>query len=380
MSAPLAFSDLPLDVILELTRECDLEDSLKLALTGTKCAAILRSRYFWITALERVEKFHRRPLTCASGTDITTLPLETLRKTAIHAYKLRKSWTSALPPAVSVRAFTLPNDYELLSIFPVYGLDMILTVSDVCLACWSTTSGACLSTYNRDPEDPVWVPSASPVLSPGRCSVGFAYQNEHQIKLEIVTVDYRTFPDLSVSSTYSGSWKCKPWKIVSVLMGHDTMGVVMWEPNEIPLLCHGRLRDKRAGLLELGLESQDYDSETVIEGLALDDYVVVTVQSADELLNVVHAKRESSGFSMWTESVDVPPLDSGHDSDTFYVGRSNVRHPAYGVFNVSMRRALWSEDLSNYEVNRVLFWPAEHNPHSSSWKLSVGPVCSYEHP
>ncbi|KAJ7145523.1 hypothetical protein C8R44DRAFT_57 [Mycena epipterygia] len=129
----MALSDIPLDVLMEISGHMDLPDSLQLAATCSTCRTLLCSRYFWIMALNRMEHFHRRPLPSPPGTDITSLPLATLQGLAIHAYKLRKNWASVSPRAVSVRR--LVTEHHLLTFSPIEGSHLFVTLSATRLAC-----------------------------------------------------------------------------------------------------------------------------------------------------------------------------------------------------------------------------------------------------
>ncbi|KAJ6479891.1 hypothetical protein C8R47DRAFT_1285164 [Mycena vitilis] len=51
----MPFIDIPLDVLIEISQELDLLDSLHLIATCTTFAPVLHSRYFWIAALKRLE-------------------------------------------------------------------------------------------------------------------------------------------------------------------------------------------------------------------------------------------------------------------------------------------------------------------------------------
>ncbi|KAJ7032050.1 hypothetical protein C8F04DRAFT_1262424 [Mycena alexandri] len=81
----MSLTNTPLDVLIEISRELDLSDSIHLISTCSTFTPILLSRYFWISALDRVEHVHRRPLPCSPGLDITSLPLDALKKMVIHA-------------------------------------------------------------------------------------------------------------------------------------------------------------------------------------------------------------------------------------------------------------------------------------------------------
>ncbi|KAJ7627101.1 hypothetical protein FB45DRAFT_1059925 [Roridomyces roridus] len=146
----MSLPDCPLDIILELAKNLDLTDSLHLAATCTTFAEMRHSPSFWIESLKRMETFHRRPLPCPIGTDLTTLPLDKLRDIAIHAYKLRKDWAAESLNPVRVGKFDMGFhdanfDAQIVwtpSILCIPGTGMIVTISPNHFTCWDASSGA----------------------------------------------------------------------------------------------------------------------------------------------------------------------------------------------------------------------------------------------
>ncbi|KAJ6537304.1 hypothetical protein DFH09DRAFT_91487 [Mycena vulgaris] len=201
----MSFIAIPLDVLLEITRDLDFPDSFHLAATCTTCIPLLLSRSFWIIALNRLEQNHRRPLPCSPGLDISFLPLETLRKMAIHAYKLWRNWSSQSPNPISIHSFTI--DDSLFHCLPIPGTRFIIVISRQRFACCETISGECIASMDHDSE-PQWTPGLTPHVLPGIWSVGLLYASSNGDGLEFTTIrcDHRDPLAVKFSKTFSKVW------------------------------------------------------------------------------------------------------------------------------------------------------------------------------
>ncbi|KAJ7681681.1 hypothetical protein B0H17DRAFT_1075881, partial [Mycena rosella] len=107
-----SLATVPLDVILEVTFFMDFQDSLHLLATSKSLQSPLSLKDLWVKILGRMEKVHMQPLLCPFGVNIPDLLMEGLRKLAIHAYSLKKNWSSARAIPASVRKFKLGRDYQ----------------------------------------------------------------------------------------------------------------------------------------------------------------------------------------------------------------------------------------------------------------------------
>ncbi|KAJ7732468.1 hypothetical protein DFH07DRAFT_780910 [Mycena maculata] len=148
--------DLSLDALFEITGDLELPDSIHLAAVG-------------ISSRPREEQINRRPLPCPPHLDIPSLPLVALRGLAIHAYKLRRNWSSQSPSPVSTHSFEINN--KPLNLLPVQGTRMVIAISLHRLGCWDTISGECIAAFEHGAQRP-WIASVAPLSTPGICSVG----------------------------------------------------------------------------------------------------------------------------------------------------------------------------------------------------------------
>ncbi|KAJ7453336.1 hypothetical protein B0H11DRAFT_2201050 [Mycena galericulata] len=172
----MSLAIVPLDVILELTFFLDLQDSLRLLATCSAFVSLSSTKDFWFKTLDRIQNAHMQPLPCPFGVDISGLPIEALRKLAIHAYTLRRNWTSDQPVPVSVREFPLGENC--LEIYPIHGTNLVVTNSHVRLMCWSTMSGALLGAVEHDDSEAFCALGRSvPFQLPGQCFIGISYMN-----------------------------------------------------------------------------------------------------------------------------------------------------------------------------------------------------------
>jgi hypothetical protein len=130
---------------------------------------------FWLKTLDRLRTVHMQPLPCPFGVDISCLPLEELRKLAIHGYSLKRNWSSALAIPVSLRTLTLGEEYH--NIFPIPGTNLVLTMSLDRLACWHTKTGACLGALEPADEEEYYLGGrSSPFQLPGQCFIALSSQ------------------------------------------------------------------------------------------------------------------------------------------------------------------------------------------------------------
>ncbi|KAJ7500611.1 hypothetical protein B0H11DRAFT_1995880 [Mycena galericulata] len=371
--------DLPLDILLEITQDLDLPDSLQLAATCSSYMTILLSPTFWIRSLKRIEEIHRRPLPCSPGTDLQSLTLVTLRILAVHAYKLRKNWTSEYPYPVSVRSFEMKD--QLLNLFSVEGTRMIITVSLERVACWDTISGECIGTFDRDTVGPPWVASSSPLLLPGMCSVGMAVPtSEHDVELAVICFDYRDPSAVRVTKVFSRIWNDIPFAsslVSNVIVNEGIIGAILPESHEY-LICRllfARLEDEDVHCVPLELNPNAAHPS----GIALDDGFYLTRQSFDPIVEIIHvntlAPLDNGKFRMHTVTKDVPLVNP--EQETFSLGSCRIRYPKYGVLNVTLRSSestIRGLDIDT-EIHELHFWPAEHDGSN----LTIGSLCSYEH-
>ncbi|KAJ7432024.1 hypothetical protein B0H11DRAFT_2297896 [Mycena galericulata] len=367
--------DLPLDILLEITQDLDLPDSLHLAATCNAYMTTLLSPTFWIASLKRIEQIHRRPLPCSPGTDLLSLPLEALRDLAIHAYKLRKNWSSKSPYPVSMRSFAIKA--RLLNILSVEGTRMIITVSFERLACWDTISGKCIGTFDRGIIGPQWVASRSPLLLPGICSVGMAVPTfERDVELAIICFDYRDLLAVKVTKVFSRNWQIPagPFQFADVIMNEGIIGAILMVSRLPCRLLFARLEDEDVHCVPL----EPISNLQVSSGIVVDGDFYITSQSFDPIVDIIHVNTSASPndgkFRIRAETRDVPIADT--ERDTFSIEECSIRYPKYGVLNVTSRSSLLGPEGNTGEIHHVHFWPAEHDGST----LTIGSLCSYEHP
>ncbi|KAJ7924128.1 hypothetical protein B0H13DRAFT_2315738 [Mycena leptocephala] len=136
----MAWAGMPLDVILEITPFLDLHDSIHPLVTCSSFESLLSLKDFWLKTLDRIQTVHMQPLPWPPGVNLFDMPIEALRKFAIHAYSLKKNGSSERAIPVSVRSIDLGDDYHQIPVVP--GADIVVTNSHVRLACWRPQSGA----------------------------------------------------------------------------------------------------------------------------------------------------------------------------------------------------------------------------------------------
>ncbi|KAJ7610110.1 hypothetical protein FB45DRAFT_1038156 [Roridomyces roridus] len=270
----MSFADFPLDVVLELTKDLDLPDLLSL------CAEVLSSPYFWISALTRMDRINRIPLPCAPGTDLTGLPLETLREMAVHACKLHRRWSSASPRPASVHAFDMDDDVvgdRVLYLFPIEGntwsspyqfhgsragTPTLDNVSGSGIVKTAPATRVCIQLTPLHVRESALMPLSS---------------SSTRLKFTIVAMDHQTPSTVNVSPIFSKTWKLPPAgrSTSSVIVNAHTIGVVMSRGDPIPdssrSLVFCRIRDGLLRQFPLPIES----STNSLDGLAVDDDFII---------------------------------------------------------------------------------------------------------
>ncbi|KAJ7145537.1 hypothetical protein C8R44DRAFT_755493 [Mycena epipterygia] len=340
----MALSNIPADVLMEITGHLDLSDSFQLVVTCSTCRTLLRSRYFWIMALNRMEHFHRRPLPCPPGTDIMSLPLATLHELAVHACKLKTNWASASPRAISVRR--LVTERHLFKFSPLEASHLFLTLSATRLACWDTASGECIAALEHPAGYRVHM--SNPRVAPGKCSIEISLQIDHHE------------PVATISKVFS-----KNWTAADLASYHVSDMAVNKELIVVVLSTRGT-----SFLLFCGFDN------TIIHHIPLVNAVADEIVTRPPSLihgNDIYFSRQSDPVA---ERLDFPFPAHALEESTF-IGTSNLRCPKYGILNVTIRSSLKRPDGDD-EVHILHFWP-EEVAKSPLEGIDVRPLCFYEH-
>ncbi|KAJ7491380.1 hypothetical protein B0H11DRAFT_2399873 [Mycena galericulata] len=309
--------DLPLDILLEITENLDLPDSLHLISTCTEFKPILRLPHFWIMSLKRIQQIHRRPLPCSPGTDISALPLDSLRELAIHAYKLRKAWASEGPVPVSFHYFKIQD--EPIAVLPIQGTRMIVTISVDHLACWDTASGESLAAL-----EPRW----EPAMDPER----FSFVDEMSLRLAILAIDHRNPSALHVSEVFSRTWATPRHSTVCCIVANETTIASIIINNQDTFLLFSQLGDGIFHRVPLGLVGESTDPQCAI----IEDGFLITRQCFEASVDIIHVRAAASTIDTGTfpiRKVTRKPFLYGER--TFTIELCNTRVPLYGVLNVT---------------------------------------------
>ncbi|KAJ7142519.1 hypothetical protein C8R44DRAFT_865849 [Mycena epipterygia] len=389
----MPFIDTPPDVLLDITQELDLQDSLRLVATCTTCTFMLRSRCFWIMALHRIEHIHRRPLPCPPGLDISSLPLPTLREMAIHAYKLRQNLSSESPHPTSVHSFDMHD--EPMNFVPIQGTRLIMTISRNRLALWETMSGKFISAFEHEVEHARGV---SPLFLPGVCLVGIVQARSDNINLELVVVrfDYRNPRAVKVSKIFSQIWKSATEKallVSDVIVDKNKVVATIIDSDDAASLLFCRFTEGIIYTVPLGSNRDASLPRCIIAG---DDFYV-TRQYWEPFAEIIHIPASSALDPLNLDQFSLDRVTRAVPSSTTTrlvgtgLGFCNVRFPRYGVLNVTRRTSdlsatdeadvvnsihFWPAEPQAGVINGVHFWPAEHD----GARLTVAPLCFYEHP
>ncbi|KAJ7491377.1 hypothetical protein B0H11DRAFT_2277877 [Mycena galericulata] len=364
--------DLPLDILLEITEDLDLPDSLHLISTCTEFEPVLRLPHFWIMSLKRIQQIHKRPLPCSPGTDIPALPLHRLRELAIHAYKLRKAWASEAPVPVSFHYFKIQD--EPIAVLPIQGTRMIVTISVDHLACWDTASGESLAALNRAGNQP-WIPSAFPFMRPGMCAIGMAYPSvdEMSLRLAILAIDHRNPSALHVSEVFSRTWATPRHSTVCCIVANETTIASIIINNQDTFLLFSQLGDGILHRVPLGLVGESTDPQCAI----VEDGFLISRLCFEASVDIIHVRAAASSTDTDTFPIRKVTRKPFYGERTVTIEQCNTRVPLYGVLNVTACYSALEEPSDGPRYYSVQFWPAEYDDRNSA--LTVGELYLMEH-
>ncbi|KAJ7792201.1 hypothetical protein B0H13DRAFT_775133 [Mycena leptocephala] len=376
----LSLVDIPLDVLMEISREVDLPDSLHLTATCTTFTPLLLSRYFWIAALNRLENFHRRPPPCPPGTDIPSLPLGALKELTINAYKLRKNLSSESPRPVSVKTIKLEDSVT--NIIPIPGTRLIITASSSRLACWDTISGECVGAFYQQAK-PQGLYGNSAHVCPGSCSIGVIYQSRstNTVELSIICFDYQnSTAAVKVSKVFSKTWTppgTEDYDICQVTIDKSTIAAILVKADDAFLLVC-RLQEGIIHSVPLGLPRDTTWPRCII---VRDDFYITRQYLDLQVADLIHIQTSAPqphalDFQIHKTAIRIP-FSTSEPPNNSMIGGCDPRFPNYGVLNVTYK-SVYLEVVEDEEdhIYSVHFWPVEHDGST----LTLGSLCFYEHP
>ncbi|KAJ6566878.1 hypothetical protein B0H19DRAFT_1138789 [Mycena capillaripes] len=373
----MAFVDIPLDVVIEISRELDLADSLHLIATCTIFMPILHSRYFWIAALNRLEDVHRRPPPYFPGLDILSLPLASLRELAIHGYKLKKDWSSESPRPISVKIIEMEDCPK--QLIAIQGTRLLITISSTRLACWDTLSGKCIGSFYHEAK-PCNIDGISPFSIPGSVAIGMIYETSsaNAFELAIIYFDCRNSLAAQGSKAFSTIWTAPDtqcYYFSDVAVNQTTIAACVYDDDDMAFLLICRLEDGIIHSVPLGSNAEGSDPKCII----LKDAVYITRQYFDATAGIIRVqtsapKPHALDFQVHTAAIPIP-FSNVETIAGSAIGFCNPRFPQYGVLNITLRTSR-SDDDDDEVINSLHFWPAQYD----GSKLAVDSLCFYEHP
>ncbi|KAJ7727551.1 hypothetical protein DFH07DRAFT_851746 [Mycena maculata] len=373
-------AEIPLDIILEVTSFLDLQDSLRFIATCSSFHSLASTKDLWFKTLDRIQNAHMQPLPCQFGTDISSLPIAALRKLAIHAYALKKNWSSDRAIPVSVRTFPLGADYGEIRVIP--GTNFVVTNSNERFVCWDTTSGASLGAVEHEDANTGYQLGRSPPFqSLGQCFIGLASKSSTKLTLIVVRIDYRDESAVTVSRIYSkilSTPEFQPTAIPDVALDDEVIGMVFGGLiDQFSLLVYCGFQDHIVHRVPLDIRAGLGSTPSCV---LYKGNFYINCQSSDEPCTIIRVRIGTSGPSnaeVEKISLHIPSIP---EIQTQYVSFAPalLLPPKYGVFNVTRRTSEVRTAGFPERTQRVYFWPAA-DPGNDS-RLEFGEVCAYEHP
>ncbi|KAF8193922.1 hypothetical protein K438DRAFT_2017581 [Mycena galopus ATCC 62051] len=254
----MKFTQIPQDVILEMTRFLDLHDSGRLLVTCSSFAPLLSVRDFWLKTLARIQTVHMQPLPCPIGTNIFAMPTDTLRTLAIRAYSLRRNWTTERAVPVAIRTIALGDEYQ--EICVISGANIVITNDHERLTCWNTQSGACVGEIELDADGSKGydLGKSPPFHLPGHSFIALSSSwNSEYFDMMVVKIDYENPDKVTFSQIYSNTWRipdCQPMTTPDVVVNDTMMGMAFAnKTDQLSILVYAYFSDRVVHHVPLGV-------------------------------------------------------------------------------------------------------------------------------
>ncbi|KAJ7881771.1 hypothetical protein B0H14DRAFT_3128974 [Mycena olivaceomarginata] len=373
-------AEIPLDVTLEITRFLDLHDSFHLLTTCSYFEWLLSSKDFWLKTLDRIRIIHLQPLPCPVGTAIVDMPVDSLRRLAIHAYSLKKNWSVDGARPRSVLTISLGDDYNQICVIP--GTKIVVTNSNYQLACWHAQFGVCLGAIEHEDRNASHqVGSAPPFHQFGQSYIALSSKSRTHVGLIVIKIDYRNEKAIYLSKTYSQTLpteELQPILTPDATSDDETTGMVFTRhADQLGMLVYSNFNDGIVHRVPLGMRLGAVpacvlrNGHFYIHGQDLDGPSIVVRVPVDP------SRRSDAEFDRI--AMEIPSSVPAIHMKCIALGDPWLLPPTYGVALVTRRS---SETRPSFRrpplrIDSIQFWPASDEP--SEGRLNFGDVVSYEH-
>ncbi|KAJ6560096.1 hypothetical protein B0H19DRAFT_109081 [Mycena capillaripes] len=314
-----------------------------------------------------------QPLPSPIGVDIQSR--HGLRRLAIHAYSLKKNWSSERAVPVSVRTIALGDDYEQIHVIP--GTNIVVTDSSRRLACWHTQSGACLGVIEHEQDANHVAVQSLPFHLCGQSYIGLCKNST----LIVVKIDYHNQEAITVSKIYSN---VSPPNEFNSVAGHatavddKTIGVVFAGSRDLQaVLVYSNFNDTTIRRVPLGM-FMGYRPVCILHN----GHFYIHGQDQTDPATVLRVRVE---FSCTTNASDIDriTMEIPASIPTIHTKSTELKNPrllppTYGVALVTRRsvETLPSFPGAPQRIPNVQFWPAADN---TLGHLEFGTPVFYEH-
>ncbi|KAJ7247571.1 hypothetical protein C8J57DRAFT_1673892 [Mycena rebaudengoi] len=371
----MRLTEIPLDVILVLTYFLDLHDSVHLLVTCSSFKALFSLKDFWFKSLDRIQTVHLQLLPCPVGVNIFNMPIDALRKLAIHAYSLKRNWSSERALPVSVN--TLALGAECRDICVIHGTNMVVTNSPEQLVCWDTQSGVCLAAI-EDEDDTAGCQQSPPFHLPGQSLIGFLCASyDGDLSLLVLKIDYQDRDSVTISRIYSNSLSgtaFQPtWYPASgAALDDKTIGLIISNRDDkLSMLAYCHFDDTAVHFVPLGMRLGPEPKCALVKGY----FYISGQEQRDGPATVLRVCIDRSSTSITHDveriTVQVPSSISGKST---ILGKARMVPTTSGATLISTRSHPRFPD-SALDICSVHFWHAPAN----AARLEIEALAFYEH-
>ncbi|KAJ7113775.1 hypothetical protein C8R44DRAFT_795787 [Mycena epipterygia] len=376
MSHRTTITELPEDILLDLSQHFDVADLMNIVATCRVFRALQLHKSFWLNIFARIRS-QMHPLPFFKGEDLATLSLEDLQTTARRVNRLLHNFHSDSPYPVHIRNLSIEPSAHFFCI-PGTSLAVSYTISGV--SCWNILTSHRVAYLEIND---LRVRSRAPCMeTKGEAlivaTIGNGLWNEFT-NLVAICIDYRDRTQISISHVVSPDMNIGDVPDASFFVTPRVLGFYM-----LPSLVSWSMQANAAVQTEedfhdvIGGSCQPLGGHLYLfnPGSFFEDAAVQSLplpSSSNDRISTPPPPRQITPLAIpYSVASNQGELRAcARLTGSMILGVPRLLAPDHGIFAVTHRTFTWE----NRRLSVVHFWPAR----TIRDQLHFGPACFYEH-
>ncbi|KAF7371314.1 F-box domain-containing protein [Mycena sanguinolenta] len=136
----MSLAEFPQDLLIELTKQLDIQELLNLLATCRVLCKLQHERSLWLDALIRIKEVDYQPLPLSTAIPLEKLFTNQLQDVARQALRLRKNLQSDKPRHFQLHSFSVRTSPRIKNIFFIPGTHLVVTNTYGSMDCWDITT------------------------------------------------------------------------------------------------------------------------------------------------------------------------------------------------------------------------------------------------